>query len=144
MRNFILALAFILMGCALRGEKVQYKPDVECDYRNLADVIAKPQKSNGKYLCAKLFSYSRHGFFGFYDQPIASNTEGLNSNALLIGEEDAVRNFGRDYPKDGKSVWVRGIIDLQLSCYQKKNSCVPISRPIYLRSPTLRIGEFDK
>ncbi len=107
-----------------------------CDYGSLAQVASDPSRANGKQLCADLYSFSDHGFLAFYDKPIRSTTQAIELEALLIEEEDATRAFKGSYPKDGKRVSVRGMLNLQLSCFSgTKNSCVPIAKPIYVDSP---------
>jgi hypothetical protein len=104
-----------------------------CQYISLSQVAAAPRRANGKMFCSDLYSYSKHGFLAFYDQPVHSTAEAIQKEALLIGEKDATDNFGRSYPLDGQRVRAAGKIKLQISCFSgPAGSCVPIGKPIYL------------
>jgi hypothetical protein len=111
-----------------------------CHYSSLSQVAAAPRRANGKTFCSDLYSYSKHGFLAFYDQPVYSTAEALRKEALLIGEEDATGNFATRYPSDGERVRVEGKLKLQMSCFSGTAvSCVPVSKPIYLDKPKLSV-----
>ncbi|HYI39605.1 MAG TPA: hypothetical protein VE053_04720 [Allosphingosinicella sp.] len=111
-----------------------------CQYNSLGQVTETPRRAGGKMLCAELYSYSKHGFLAFYDQPVQNITEALQTESLLIGDEEGSENFGKLYPLDGQRVEVQGILRIQLTCFVgAKNSCVPIRKPIYVYAPKLSI-----
>ena len=132
--RFIMFLAILAMAACVTPDE-SASSQSECSYSNLAEIVAEPERADGKTLCTELYSYSKHGFLAYYDKPVHDNATGLEREALLIGEEDASVNFLGSYPKDGHRVYVRGVIKLQLSCFKRKNSCVPVSKPIYIVSP---------
>jgi hypothetical protein len=138
MRNCFSVICLAVAGC-VSPEPANVALS-NCNYSSLAQVASDPIRANGKKLCADLYSFSSHGFLAFYDRPIHSTAQAIKLEALLIGEEDAVREFRGNYPKDGKKVSVRGTLNLQLSCFSaEKNSCVPIAKPVYVDAPVFAL-----
>jgi hypothetical protein len=132
-RLCVYAMSMAMAACV--SSELSSDTALKCDYSSLSQIASEPQKANGKIICAKLYSYSRHGFLAFYDMPIDSLREAVDSEALLIGDKEALGLFRGNYPKDGQPMLFRGRIDLHLPCFAgKRNSCVPIKLPIYIKS----------